>query len=431
MQKIFNNISWIIGARVFQMIVSGLIGILSARYLGPNNYGLIGYIQSFVALFTAIANLGINGVIVNELLDNKEKQGMVLGTSLNLRIISSILSAIGVILLVSFFNDFESTYVNCSFILTLGLIAQSFDIFNYFYQSRLQSRVTAIITVATSTIVSFLRLYMIITGQGIEWFAFTYSLDFILVAFFLYIAVKSTGISLSFDKNYGYDLLKNSYHFIISGISVAIYGQMDKIMLKTMIGEYAVGYYSAAYAVSTIWVFVLAAIIDSIRPMIISQKINNDILYENTISKLYGIVCLLCISVSIIFTLFSDGIIYILYGKEFIASSNILSILTWSVLFSYLGVARNIWLVCENKQSYIKYLSAIGVFVNFVLNYFFIRQYGAAGAAAATLLTQACTGFLIPFIIPELRHNSILIIKSFSMKNIKELFALISRNGTS
>ncbi len=431
MHKTLKNISWIVGARVFQMFVSGLVGVLSARYLGPNNYGIIGYIQSFVALFTAIANLGINGVIVNELLDHKNQQGMVLGTALKLRVISSILSAISIIFMVSTLNNFDATYFNCSVILTFGLVAQSFDIFNYFYQSRLQSRVPAIIAMVTSMFVSFLRLFMIITGKSIEWFALTYSLDLILIAFFLSIAVKTSGLRLSFDKHYSMGLLKSSYHFVISGVSIAIYGQMDKVMLKTMITADAVGYYSAAYAVSTIWTFVLMAIIDSIRPMIISQKNNNDSSYESTISKLYFVICLLCISISIIFTVFSNDIIYILYGKEFVPSGKLLAILTWSVLFSYLGVARNIWLVCEKKQTYIKYLSAIGVCVNLVLNYILIRPYGAAGVAVATVITQIFTGFLIPFIIPELRNNSMLIIKGFSFENIKEIFKILSKKDIS
>ena len=67
------NASWIIGEKIIQMVISFFVGILTARYLGPDNYGLINYANAYGAFFTAFCTLGINSVIVKNLIDNPDE----------------------------------------------------------------------------------------------------------------------------------------------------------------------------------------------------------------------------------------------------------------------------------------------------------------------------------------------------------------------
>jgi O-antigen/teichoic acid export membrane protein len=92
--KIVKNAGWLILGKITQMLLSLVVGILSARYLGPGNYGLINYAGAYTVFFTSICNLGINSVIVKELIDDLDNNGTILGTSIGLRAISSILSAV-------------------------------------------------------------------------------------------------------------------------------------------------------------------------------------------------------------------------------------------------------------------------------------------------------------------------------------------------
>ena len=62
--KELNNASWLIAGKVIQMSLSLLIGVWTARYLGPGNYGTINYANSYVAFFMAFCTLGINSVII-------------------------------------------------------------------------------------------------------------------------------------------------------------------------------------------------------------------------------------------------------------------------------------------------------------------------------------------------------------------------------
>ena len=65
--KYLKNTSWLFGEKILRIVVGLFVGIWVARYLGPEQFGLFSYAQSFVGLFTAIATLGLDGIVVREL----------------------------------------------------------------------------------------------------------------------------------------------------------------------------------------------------------------------------------------------------------------------------------------------------------------------------------------------------------------------------
>ena len=63
-RSFFKNTTWLVGGQVLRLIISFFISTISTRYLGPSNFGVINYISSYIAFFTSIIGLGINGVII-------------------------------------------------------------------------------------------------------------------------------------------------------------------------------------------------------------------------------------------------------------------------------------------------------------------------------------------------------------------------------
>ena len=94
-----------------------------------------------------------------------------------------------------------------------------------------------------------------------------------------------------------------------------------------------------------------------------------------------------------------------------------LRIIVWYTAFSYLGVARNAWMVCENRQKYLKYLYISAAIINVILNVLLIPQWGASGAAAASLITQMST-ILLPAVIRPLRPNAKLMMDAVLLRNV-------------
>lgn len=414
------NAGWLIFGKIIQMGINFFVGILTARYLGPGNYGLISYAAAYTTFFFSICTLGINSIIVKEFIDNPSREGEVLGTSLILKGLSSIFSAI-VIIGISFILDSGEPITKIVVILyTFSLIFQIFDVFNYWFQSRLQAKYTAIASLIAYSITAIYKVVLLMTGQPVTLFALSMSIDYISIALILvYFYKKEGGSKLSFSLKYGKLLLKKSYHFILPGLMVAIYGQTDKMMLKHMINESEIGYYATAVSLCSVWCFVLSAIIDSMNPTIMKlyQEDKKNFIKYNKI--LYFIVFYISIIVSIIFTILGKLIIQMLFGEAYLPTVAPLRIITWYTAFSYLGVARNVWVVCKDKQRYLKYLYCSSAILNVVLNIIFIPKYGAVGAAFASLISQISTVIIVPFFIKELRENSMMIVEAILFKGIK------------
>ena len=416
------NAGWLIGGRVAQMAISFIVSILTARYLGPSNYGLINYATAYIAFFTAFCTLGINSILVKEFVDRPEDSGKTIGTTLVLRAVSSFLSAVTIIIIVCFADAGEPTTIAVVALSSIGVIFHIFETFNFWFQAQLKSKITALAYFCAYVITALYKVILLVLGKSVIWFAFATSVDYICVALFLFVVYKkNNGPQLKFSWKYGKNILSRSYHFILSGLMVAVYGYTDKIMLKHMLGESEVGLYAIATILCTMWCFVLSAIIDSMYPAIMEAYNKKDeALFERKNRQLYSIVFYVSVFVSVIFQVFAPLIIKILYGEAYMGSVNPLRIITWYTAFSYLGVARNAWVVCKDCQKYLKYIYFLAAISNIGLNFILIPVWGASGAAVASLLAQVLTSIVLPLFIKPLRQNSILMLEAIVFKGIKK-----------
>ena len=411
------NALWLIFGRIIQMLISFFVNILSARYLGPNNYGLVNYGLAYVSFFTSLCTLGLNSVIIRNFVEFPEEEGQAIGTALLLRIISSILSVIMIWCIVSVVDKNEPLTKSVVLLSSISLIFHVFETFNFWFQSKYKSKVTSIATLLAYTLVATYKIILLILSKNILWFAVANSIDYILIALFLYLAYKkSKGPRLCFSKYKAKQLLEKSWHYILSGMMIAVYGQTDKLMLKHMLNEAEVGYYATATSLSLCWVFVLSAIIDSMYPTIIAYHKKSKEAFNEKNKQLYSIVIYLSFFVSIFISIFGYQGILFLYGENFLGAVTPLSIVTWYTALSYLGVARNAWIVCENKQRYLKYMYFNAALLNVLLNYILIPKYAASGAAIASLVTQLSTSIILPFFIKEMRPNCKLMLQAINPK---------------
>lgn len=415
------NAGWIIIAKVVQMVLAFIVSIIMARYLGPSNFGLINYATAFVTFFTSLCTLGINSVIVKDFIENPNEQGTAIGSTIGLRFVSSVLSSLLVVLLVSVLDKGEKETIIVAALCSLSLVFEIFDTISYWFQSRYESKVSSICLLIAYFLASCYKILLFVWGRGVRWFAFSTSLEFIILSLLYLVAYKKyKGPKLKFSFAKGKKLLSESYHYILSGMMVAIYGQTDRLMLKHMLDEASVGYYSLASSVNTMWVFVLAAIISSLTPTII-QLYNSGKREEfnRKNRQLYAIVIYLSIFVALFLILFGKVAVILVYGDAYAPAAEPLKVVAWYTIFSYLGVARNPWIVCEKKQKYLKYMYLSAVFANIILNVVFIPIWGATGAAVASLITQICTSMIFPALIPDMRENTKLMLDAFLLRGIK------------
>lgn len=417
--KTIKNAGWLMAGKVVHMILSFVIGLISARYLGPSNYGLINYASAYVTFFTSVCTLGINSIIVKNFVDKPDEEGESLGTSIVLRLVSSFLSVGVISFIVRMIDGNEPVTLVVVTLYSISLVFTSFDIFRQWFQSKLLSKYYAVATLVSYLIASGYKLYLLITGKSVEWFAVSNSIDHLIVALLLYAFYKKcNGPKLSFSRKKAKELLSVSCSYILAGLMTSIYASTDKLMLKQLMSESSVGYYALAVSISSMWTFVLSALIESISPSIMQCHNTDKKKYEILNKRLYALVFYFSLFASVVICLIAPLFIKIVYGEDYLPAVSSLRIVVWFVAFSYLGVARNVWVVCEKKQRYLKYLYLGSAVSNIILNVIMIPILGEKGAAIASLLTQISTVFVFPCFIKEMRPNVKMMTEAVLLKGV-------------
>lgn len=417
MNKVAKNAVWIIGGKVAQSVLALIINMLTARYLGPSNFGLITYASSLVAFVLPIMQLGFSNVLVQEIVNKPDDEGEILGTAMFLSLMSSIFCIIGVTSFAFVVNPEESETIIVFLLYSLILLFQALDHIEYWYQAKLLSKYTSTVSLVAYLTVAVYKIYLLVASKDVYWFALSNALDYALISIGgIVLYRKLGGRKLRFSWKRGKDMFARSKHYIFSSMMVTIFAQTDKIMIKMMLDESSTGYYGAAVACAGMTSFVFTAIIDSFRPAIFEGQKESKRIFKHRLTMLYSIVIYLSLAQSVVMTLFSRWIIFILYGTAYNPAISALQIIVWYTTFSYMGSVRNIWILANDKQKYLWQINMSGAIANVIINVLLIPRMGINGAAVASLITQFFTNVVVGYIIKPIRGNNKIIEEALKPK---------------
>lgn len=427
MQKqVISNAKWIIFCKVGQALLQMIVGVLTARYLGPSNYGLINYAASVVAFVLPFVQLGIPSTLVQELIDMPEHEGEVMGTAIVMNVISGLAGLLVTISFVAIANQGERITLIVSVLYSFSLLFRALELMNYWFQYKLKSKYPSIIMLGVSIIVSIYKICILIYEKSIYWFAIVSTIEFALsgfamVAVYSYHKFQKFKFSFKIAKK----LFLRSRYYIMAAAMVTIFQNTDHIMLKMMSGDRQNGFYTAAITCATIFHFLYFAIIDSVRPIILLSKKNDSPEYKKNISDLYCITVYLALLQAIGFTVLAKPIVIGLFGEEYAEAAQVLRIIIWQIGFSHMGTVRNIWILAEGKERLVWRINLIGALLNVILNAWLISLLGAIGAASASLATQVFTNFGLTIMLKELGG-----IKEVLLEGIKPQYVFAMMKNT-
>ena len=418
-KRIFKNAAWIVGCKIFQALLGLVVTMLSARYLGPSGYGLINYAASIVAFVVPVMQLGLNSTLVQEIVNDPDREGEILGTSIAMNLVSSVFCILGIVFFSAIANRGETvTTVVCA-LYSIQLVFQSLELIQCWFQAKLLSRYTAITMLVAYGVTAAYKILLLILGSSVYWFAVAQALDFGIIGVTLLIIYRKVGTArLSFSWQLARQLFSRSKYYIVSSLMVTVFAQTDRIMLKAMVDEAAVGYYSAAISCATMTGFVFVAIIDSARPGIFESARASASSFEKSVSALYCVIIWLSLVQCAGITFFAELIVSILYGSAYAPTVGTLRLVVWYTTFSYLGAVRNIWILAEGKQKYLWIINQSGAGANVILNALMIPVWGINGAALASLITQIFTNVIISFLLKPIRPNAMLMLRGLDLRQL-------------
>jgi O-antigen/teichoic acid export membrane protein len=413
------NINWL----TFENILRNLIGVFVfawvARYLGPEQFGLMNYAVALVALFSVFSTLGLDNILIREIVSSPEKRKEYLGSALLLKFIGAFVLIITATLASYFINSENTVITFFVFIVSLGYIFKSFDVIDLWFKSQVKSKYSVYSRATSFFVVSVIKIILILTQAPLVAFVWMFTLDFFIAAllliYFYSQKVPDSMLDWKVRIKTAKNLLKDSWPLMLSGVAVVIYMKIDQVMIGNMLGEKELGIYSSAVKLSEAWYFVPMIISSSVFPSILRVRKKSKELYLRRIQMLYDFFTWFTIGVALIVTFLSPFIINILYGSEYAMASTVLSIHIWAGVFVFLGVASSNYLIAENLTKITFYRTLAGVTVNIFLNLILVPFYGIMGAAFATLVSQFVSAFFSNLFFKKSRIIFIMFLKSLNL----------------
>ena len=412
--KLLKNISWLFFDKVLRIFGGLFVGIWVARYLGPSDFGILNYAMAYTALFMLFVKLGLDQIVVREIVKNVKLTNYLLGTAFGLKLMGSII-AITSVYFSLFFVETDSITKVVIFIISAGFILQSVDVIDYYYQSQVLSKYVVISRNSAFILSSSLKIYLILSKFSVLYFAMAGVVDLALAGIFLLVIYNSIGgkiLDWKFSKKLAIRLMRFSWPLALSVFLISIHLKVDQIMIGNMISVEQVGIYSVAVKLAEAWLFIPIIIVSTLMPYFINLRETNHDLYNYRLMQLYSLMFWMGVFVGVLITIFGKDLIEILFGKAYVEAYAALVFNIWAGIFTAQSGAKGIWVISENKQIYRVVLNTIAVIINISLNVILIPIYGINGAAISTLLTRFLNNWVAPLFIKAYRKNTWVSIQS-------------------
>lgn len=430
---ILKNFGWMSFDKVVRLGLGLFLGVWIARYLGPDQFGVLNFAIAFVGLFAALPVLGLPSLLVKEYIASPDDVRLTMGTSFVMQLAAGILTAILAIAVISLSRPDDSEVHLLVVILSSLLPLRAMASLEAYYESTMQAKVTVRCQLIGFVVFAGVKVLLLISKAPLMAFAVVITAEaslfsVCLLGTFLRDVLPVRQWRFSFAKAKA--LLRSSVFLMLSGVAVTIYLRVDQVMLGEMVDASAVGVYSAAVRLSEIWYLIPTMVVASVAPNLFKSRNRSESEFIGKFQGLFNALCVFSILVAGAMSLFASPIIAILFGEDFVDAGPILAVHIWALPFVAFGVASSSWFVAQNRQDLAFRRTLLGLVTNVILNLILIPPFAGLGAAIATLISYAVSGLIADAFSKVTRSMFLMKVKSFNFPRIL-LKVVCHRNGLS
>lgn len=427
--KYLKNSSWMLAAYSLKIISAIFVGIYVARYLGPQDFGVLSYALAVMSIFTAISRLGMDSILVRDVAAYPCRGSAYVSTAFALM---SAASVIGFVLLavITYYFEPQKEVQWAVWLVGFGLIFQASLVVDFNFQGQVKSKYSSIAKSIALAVSSIIKVYLVIIQADFIYIAISYGLDYILTALALYVMhayKRQPSFIKGFDRSLVWPLLKSAWPMVLAAVATILYMRIDQIMIKNMLGLHELGLYAAATKIYEGWVIIPYVLSISLLPAIVKLRSTSPESYEINMARLFSILFWVNVFVALLATFFGEWIVSVTFGDAYMDSHTVLSLVMWAAAFNAIGSVTARYLTVEKMEKKIAWRTFIGVFVNIGLNVILIPKYGIEGAAVSTLITLFIINYGINYFDSDLNqliqiNNRAFLLKFKTQKKIDKGF---------
>ena len=415
MKKYSINTVWVLAEKFIRIILGVVLMAWVIRYLGPKNFGSLQYARSIAELLSGFALAQIGRGLGRELIRYRELNNILLGSAFILKTVGYLFFCV-VVGISIYFMDNTTEQNSLIWVFVLNFMMQNFSVIQGYFDSNVLSKYIVCSNLTALFFTYLFRIWLVLNQYPLVYFAWSFVVDSIIAtSLYIYFYSKCEGsiFKWKFDFSIAKRLAIIGWPYIFSSIVIKLYGRIDQVMLKSLVGIESVGYYAAALRICEPCFVIPELIVSSLFPAIINSQKDNYKKYLNRIQKLYELVIIIFLIISLCIMFFSDNIISIMYGAEFASSGKILSFYIFCGLMLATNTVRGTWMLSQNLQRYSLILCVVGAIFNIKFNLLLIGQYGIMGVVYGTFLAHIAT-FLFTALVPALRPSFFMILKAYA-----------------
>ena len=404
-KRALTNIAWAISGKIVSLTGVLVVGIIVARYLGKEQYGIMNYVISFVAIFQVFADFGLDFIQIREESKHPAHKDKIIGTTFTLKLFFAILTLLA-ILIITTLSEHDGRIRCYIMIYALSVILNTSWVSRNHFTSIVWNEYVVKTEISRTLIGMAIKIAFVLLNLPLIWFIVSLVIDSILLAVGYtasYIRKIDSIRKWNFDRDLAVFMLKQSFPLLLSGAAIVVYNRIDQMMIGKMIDQSHLGVYSVAVRFTELLVFVPTIIAQTISPILVEVRQKDAARYEELSRVFMNVTVSVCILLAILTSLLSYPIVRFTFGRMYIEAASVLSILAFKVVGDALSQTSGQLMIIEGIQKYASIRNIIGCVTCVGLNLIFISRYGIHGVAYVAIITILVSGTLADFIIPSYR----------------------------
>lgn len=389
-RNVVKNSAWLLAATVVMRLLSAFVVVLLARGLGTESFGRYSFATAFVAFFAIISNFGFHSLLVRDVAKNKSLTDKYINNIITIKLIFGLVALVAIFLFSLFINKPEPVLI-AVYILGIEVVVGGFtDIFRALFRAYENMKFDAIAQIIEKflwagllLLVIFMKLTLLNVALAILMSSFLG-----MTISYIFVSNKITKVSFGFDTTFWKTIIIYAWPFALMGLFSLINFKIDQVMISFMKGDLILGVYSAAYKIIDILAVLPSLLLTALYPVFSRFDAENKMLLKKSFNLALRYVIVLSIPVVIGVFLLSDQIILLLYGAEYFQSVEVLKILIFISLISFINAPLFMVLNAIGKQKVTMINTAFTALANIIMNLILIPLFSINGAAVATIISE-------------------------------------------
>lgn len=428
-EQIAKNLFWAVIGKVTTLLGSLFVGIIIARYLGPEQYGLMNYVISYVQLFQIFAIFGLDNIEVREEAKGDVDYPVIIGTAFAIKLVLAFIT-VALTIVTSLLMEADAYTTILVSVYSISIVANAFNVIRNYFTAMMQNEYVVKSEIGRTILGTTIKVVLLLCGANLTFFVLASAFDCILLASGYCIAYKKKIGSLKkweIDKCYALFLLKESFPLLLTSAAVIIYQRIDQVMIGQMIDNRSVGFFSVATRIVEILVYVPTILVQTLIPILVGMRQDSEEIYRCKAQSFMNTTLWLTVLVSAVMSILSYGIVLLLFGEQYTPAAAILQVLSFKAVAMALSSAAGNMLVVENLQRFAIFRDVLGCVVCILLNYYLLPLYGVMAAAVVAIVSNVVAGYVADALIPSYRHLFVMQTKAllFGWKDILKIRTVI------